>query len=391
MKHNLTPLAFAALAFLGGQAHAASTLQPNADGTAYDTATGLTWKRCMEGQTWDGTTCTGKVAIYTSAQAYTFTGNGWRLPNIRELLSIVDETVSSPALDKTIFPNNSGPGVWSDSPSYAYNTSFAWGVDFKDGSTNNYHYNINGSFYGTLLVRGGQSFATLLNPARPSSDYIDNGDGTVTHKPTQLMWQRCMVGQTWNGSTCTGFASAMTWDKAKTTTSSVAGKTDWRLPTKKELESLVDYTKATSPTLNSTMFPNDSGYSVWSGSPYANDASLAWSVGFRYTYSFYQNRSSNNVVRLVRNALSSATAPTTLSDTDCFLDWAEARIPSLLTPHQTTQTAGTISYRGAYSSGIYLGVQGDSVLALGGQFGNNVTTLGTLSSFAPTARAAGCK
>jgi hypothetical protein len=185
----------------------------------------------------------------------------------------------------------------------------------------------------------------------------------------------------------------MTWDNAKTTTSSVAGKTDWRLPTRKELESLVDYTKTTPPALNSTMFPNSSAFiDVWSGSPYAYHTSLVWGVSFyRYGHSNYLERYYGYGVRLVRNALSSATAPTPLSDTDCFLDWAEARIPSLLTPHQTTQTAGTINYRGAYSSGVYLGIQGDSVLVVSGQFGNNVSTVGTLSGFAPTARAAGCK
>lgn len=44
-----------------GQATARFAL--NADGTATDGTTGLTWKRCSEGQTWDGSTCTGDATL----------------------------------------------------------------------------------------------------------------------------------------------------------------------------------------------------------------------------------------------------------------------------------------------------------------------------------------
>ncbi|MEY2666903.1 MAG: hypothetical protein RLZZ384_1074, partial [Pseudomonadota bacterium] len=42
-------------------------------------------------------------------------------------------------------------------------------------------------------------------------EYIDNKDGTVTFKDTDLMWQRCAVGQIWNGITCEGDAEKYTW------------------------------------------------------------------------------------------------------------------------------------------------------------------------------------
>lgn len=376
----------------------AGTLQPNADGTALDTATGLVWKRCMEGQTWDGTTCTGTAAKYNFDAANALTGkvtfagqSDWRMPNIRELLTIVDDTVYNTTLDKTVFPNALASDVWSGSPVAGY-ASYAWHVYSGYGSSG--YGNRSSNVSGVRLVRGGQSFATLNALARPDSDYTDHGDGTVTHKPTNLMWQRCMVGQSWDGKTCVGTATQMSWDNAKALTSTLAGKADWRMPTRNELSSLVDYTKTTPPTLNSSLFPNDRASNVWSGSPYAGDASYAWYISFNGGSSGYDYRSGNDGyvsynygVRLVRGGQSD------LSDTDCFLDWAEAQLPNLLNPaHQPTQTAGPISYRAYTNTGVYFGLGGDSVFAMGGSVvGSNLQVVASLKQFLPTARAASCK
>lgn len=79
------------------------------------------------------------------------------------------------------------------------------------------------------------------------------------------------------------------------------------------------------------------------------------------------------------------------SDTECLLDWAESRVPSLLTPvHQPTQTLGTIRYRAYPSTGVYLGIDGAAVLAVGGSVGDKIVTLGATGDFLPTARAEGC-
>lgn len=372
----------------------AGTLQPNADGTVLDTATGFVWKRCLEGQTWTGQTCTGAAIRYTFDQATALTGkesfaghNDWRLPNIRELLSIVDDTVSGNAIDRVAFPSGNVSLIWWSSSPDANGTTHAWNVYFNDG----YSYSsFRNNSYSARLVRGGQALPNL-NVTRPTSDYVDNGDGTVTHTPTQLMWQRCIVGQTWDGKACIGLASNMSWDSARAVTSNLAGRSDWRLPTRQELLSLVDYAMAAPPKLNAAIFPNAPAYFVWSGSPNTNDGRYAWSVSFFNGYS-YPDNSHNSGVRLVRSVQSSAPLSPS-SDTDCLLDWAEARLPDLLKPaHAPTQTAGTIQYRAYSATGIYLGVDGGtSVLALGGPVGANVVTLGVLSDFLPTARAASCQ
>jgi len=57
----------------------------------------------------------------------------WRLPNKKELLSIVDYGTYNPAISP-IFQNTSSSNYWP-STSYAYGTSYAWIVDFYNGLT----------------------------------------------------------------------------------------------------------------------------------------------------------------------------------------------------------------------------------------------------------------
>ena len=76
----------------------------------------------------------------------------WRLPNVRELLSIVANDRVDPAIDTRYFPNTSGELVWSTSPS-AYRDYEAWGVDFWGGGA---HRALKRWGYGIRLVHGGQ-------------------------------------------------------------------------------------------------------------------------------------------------------------------------------------------------------------------------------------------
>ncbi|MCI5163667.1 MAG: DUF1566 domain-containing protein [Candidatus Electrothrix sp. AX5] len=77
------------------------------------------------------------------------------------------------------------------------------------------------------------------------------------------------------------------------------GASDWRMPTRKELEGLVTYDRS-SPAIDLDYFPNAVSSSVWSGSPYAGHASNAWYVSFNYGNSSYFYRGGNLYVRLVR-------------------------------------------------------------------------------------------
>jgi hypothetical protein len=119
-----------------------------------------------------------------------------------------------------------------------------------------------------------------LSPSTPASRFAINNDGTVTDTLTGLNWKRCSEGLT--GLLCEeGAAERYTWKGAirAAENSRFAGKKDWRLPTIKELDTIVEY-QCTMPAINSAIFPATPASNFWSSSPYAGYANGAWNLNF---------------------------------------------------------------------------------------------------------------
>jgi hypothetical protein len=147
---------------------------------------------------------------------------------------------------------------------------------------------------------------------RPDSHYeavagVSPAGSEVRDKLTGLIWQRCVQGMSWSGSTCTGSAGSYTWvqalDRARTATPTSASLSSaWRLPNKKELYSLPERA-CSSPAINSTWFPAEPGGWAWSASPVAGFPDVAWRVYFSdgYGYYGYGFKSLALQVRLVRS------------------------------------------------------------------------------------------
>ncbi len=126
---------------------------------ATDQRTGLTWARCPLGQNWDGAGCTDLPEEYTwqealqhSASADTAGFTDWRLPNIKELASIVELACVGPAINLAIFPDTPSWSFWSASP-YAGDSNGAWYVYFNDGGD---YWSDKSNYLHVRLVRGGQ-------------------------------------------------------------------------------------------------------------------------------------------------------------------------------------------------------------------------------------------
>ena len=79
----------------------------------------------------------------------------------------------------------------------------------------------------------------------------------------------------------------------------LCGAANWRLPTQKELLSIVS-TGATNPSIDVTYFPNTVTDWHWTASTSAADPAYAWHVGFNWGRSFAPPKSNWYYVRLVR-------------------------------------------------------------------------------------------
>ncbi len=99
-----------------------------------DAWTGLQWRRCEVGRTWNGTTCTGTASTFTHEQALAQakSQSGWRLPNLKELSSLVDRSLDTLTIDATAFPDATPGMLWSSTPHVGNNT-MAWNINFFTG------------------------------------------------------------------------------------------------------------------------------------------------------------------------------------------------------------------------------------------------------------------
>jgi len=105
----------------------------NEDGTVYDNYSGLTWQRCIMGRTWnpdyhtcdrddtsdlhyDWNTTLVNVKDYNAAEILEGRNGTWRVPNIKELASIISLNCVYPAIDTEIFPTYQSK-LWSSTPS----------------------------------------------------------------------------------------------------------------------------------------------------------------------------------------------------------------------------------------------------------------------------------
>lgn len=214
----------------------------NKDGTVTDLNTGLMWQKTpdfVKRSLSDSRKYAGslKLAGY----------DDWRLPTIKELFSIVDfrgnMRTRTPYIDTRFFdfkyPDTRQGGRDMDAQ-YRSSTEYkgltmrndrsVFGFNFADGRLKAYPTSIRGA--GLQYVR------CVRGNAYGNTSFTDNNDGTISDHATGLTWLKADSGKT------------MTWEQALKYAEELnaAGHSDWRLPDVKELQSIVDYSRAPDAT-----------------------------------------------------------------------------------------------------------------------------------------------
>jgi hypothetical protein len=244
----------------------------NENGTVTDLVTGLMWQKSPDMDGDGDIDYDDKMSYFEAIEAVTsFDLAGytdWRLPNIKELYSLIifsgvdpsgytgtstDDLI--PFIDTGYFDfaygdQNAGERIidaqMASSTIYVGTTMMGdhtmFGVNFADGRIKGYPtgplpgQNEDKQFY-VMYVRGDTGYG--------SNDYQDNGNGTVTDRSSGLMWAKNDNG------------SGMIWEDALdyAENTNFADHSNWRLPNTKELQSILDYTRSPSTTNSPAIDP----------------------------------------------------------------------------------------------------------------------------------------
>jgi len=193
------------------------------DGTITDHVTGLVWAGCNGGQA--PADCSGEAVALQYADGVGhcagnmdgLPGEGWRLPNLHELATILHYEASG---FKNSPPFDGIPGHYMWATPVGDNSKRCW-ASFGSGQTGCEYFPDEQEHY-VRCVRGA---------SRSSGDFVDNDDGTVTDKATTLTWQK------------TPAPKGGDWQQALAIceTLELAGHDDWRLPNAREIGTLRDH------------------------------------------------------------------------------------------------------------------------------------------------------
>ncbi|MBN2321113.1 MAG: DUF1566 domain-containing protein [Acidobacteria bacterium] len=282
----------------------------NGNGTITDNLTGLIWLKnpsCMKWPkvNWDSAMefvnglANGSCGLTDGSIA-----GDWRLPNLVELESLVNLAVEgeSPAewLNNQGFTNVQSSEYWS-STTRTYYSGFSFLVGMNYGQV--YHGIQFYEDYYFWPVRAGQTGTAetwqtgqkIVYANRDDGDiqagmewpeprFNDNGDGTVTDKLTGLVWlKNANAAGTATRDQALEFCNNLSSGTHGLTDGSVAG--DWRLPNRKELFSLIDYSQ------NSPSLPQDNPFENVQVSDYWTSTNLgygsilnAWVINMEYGF-----------------------------------------------------------------------------------------------------------
>jgi hypothetical protein len=272
---------------------------------SYDKVTGLTWQRPS------GTTAAfANLATYVSSfnSAPTCGHTDWRVPNVNELLSLMDASVlgaNAPNADRNGSIDAMTGRYWSSEVT-PFSSLNAYVVDTSNAGA--VSYGASSEFNAVRLVRG-----TANSDACDNADgrYRDVGDGTVVDSKTGLMWKKCVQGSSdaacASGTPLNFFSAVDVVQNLSLTNEGTSvlnlGYSDWRIPSRNELASLVKRSCIISNTraaIVNTVFPATDRLSFVSSTFDANNSTQYWFVDFAEGGVFVSGFAGGKRLRLVR-------------------------------------------------------------------------------------------
>jgi len=148
------------------------------------------------------------------------------------------------------------------------------------------------SFDFTPLDASGNAIALAGTPSVPAATPACTRDN--------------VTGLIWEVKTAANMNATFTWANAANyaSTANNAGlcgaHSGWRVPTRRELLSIVHRGRSSPPLIDTNYFPNTGSDTYWSSDIYAPNPTFAWYVNFYYGASGSLLQSNNLHVRLVR-------------------------------------------------------------------------------------------
>lgn len=278
--------------------------------TVYDTLTGLTWAKFVNADgpevcvPYEPKDRAGAFAFINCLNSEVFLGYiDWRLPNRNELMSLVDSGQANSALPAghpfQEMPAG-GASFWTSSRGEF--SDYGWYVDFSNGTTGpetfpgrtHHVWAVHeGDWEGpptmAFIPATGQTTPDgtgsdgdlRLGVAWPAPRFSNNGNGTVTDNLTALIWSQDANTPDRNCNLDT----TLTWSDALLhiaclNTNSYLGFSDWRLPNRREMASIIDMERR-SPALPAGHPFNDvqNNFSYWSSTTAAADPTKAIVIG----------------------------------------------------------------------------------------------------------------
>ncbi len=254
--------------------------QLNGNGTVTDTVTTLMWQ-----QTDGGEMTIENATLY--CDTLTLGGyNDWRLPTAHEAFSILNHQNANPALNTTAFTITAAEYWWTVDRQ-ANDSSKVWVTNAGGGIGNH-------PKTETISAGGNKKFHVravrdVNVPIVLPNHFTDNGDGTITDHATDLIWEKLH------------YSDSLTWEDALTYADSLtlAGKSDWRLPNIKELQSINDE-KLIAPSVDPAFFTNVGVNKFWSSTSLPNQTTKAWYLDTQFGITTYDFKTVKHYVLCVR-------------------------------------------------------------------------------------------